>query len=213
MSRAVPGLVVMFTDASFQMRTHAAGWGAWAIREGWRGSFEQGPIKTAKTANDAELMAIACAMQRFANLGIFKDMDKLMIKSDCARALQVCCKWAGAKQSAKEWEFDQLPDRASMSDGEARAVSVILKVLGAAGISNFTVRHVKGHVAQGDGSNRVNEMCDRLAKQEQRKMDRERVTQKFVPPGRNARPQWGQGQSAKAKARRRRRETAGAGNG
>lgn len=210
MSRAVPGLVVMFTDASFQMRTHAAGWGAWAVREGWRGSFEHGPIKTATNANEAELMAIACAMQRFANQGIFAGMDKLMIKSDCARALAVCVKWGGAKQTAKEWEFETLPDRATMSDGERRAMEVISKIVEGFGLT-FLVRHVKGHAyGSSDGSNKVNIMCDHLAKQEQRKMDEKRRREKYRPPGakKGAAVGWGQGNSQKARARRRRREEA-----
>lgn len=212
------GLVTLFTDASFCYRTSAAGWGAWAIRDGWRpGKFEGGRIQTARDANDAEIMGIASALLTFSAQECFEGMHTVMVQCDSFRALQVCCYSAGATQSVKEQAFPTIT-MLTLSDGESRAIDVITAVLAKHQLQ-FKVRHVKGHKVGGDGRHGVNAQCDALAKHHMRQLQAERdktgtaiphaLTQKTPPkPKPPARP-YGQGKSQKARARRRRREQQG----
>lgn len=157
-------ILTLFCDASHCSRTLSAGWGAWAKREEWeRGRIFGGPL-TGKPANstEAELAAIANALQQLAGSGDLVGIKALMIQSDSLAALAIVMSLPTAAWSRSDDRRDSgaAPTKQRLSASDKAALATIRD---AAGGRPIFLRHIKGHKS-GTGRNWVNGQCDRVAK-------------------------------------------------
>ena len=157
-------ILTLFCDASHCSRTLSAGWGAWAKREEWkRGRIFGGPL-TGKPANstEAELAAIANALQQLAGSGDLVGIKTLMIQSDSLAALAIVRSLPTAAWSRSDDRRDSgaAPTKRKLSPSEIASQAAIRE---AAGNRPLFLRHIKGHKS-GTGRNWVNGQCDRVAK-------------------------------------------------
>lgn len=166
-------MITIFTDASHCPNTNAAGWGAWAKRDGWpQGIVIGGPIRTeVLNSGEAEIAAMANALSRLVKEDLLPVGQTIMLQADSHRALQVV---AGAIPEAKVHQHaDSVPWTGTaicLSPLEKRAAAVIKEMT--AGRTIY-LRHVKGHRG-GGGRNWVNRTCDQIAKTHMRKQRAQR---------------------------------------
>lgn len=173
------GLITLFVDASFDQATKKAGWGAWAKRDEWRrGQTFDGIVIGANHSHEAELIAIANAIEKLEDHGAYANLSAVLVQTDCVRALQVMKQFIyGSRQSALELEFDDR-QKVNPTKAEADAVSRIGDVLMRTRV-RLNLRHVYGHQA-GAGRSWVNNFCDASAKRRMREQ-RGRVKRKHHP--------------------------------
>jgi ribonuclease HI len=157
-------ILTLFCDASHCSRTLCAGWGAWAKREEWeRGRIFGGPLTSKPTnSTEAELAAIANALQQLAGSGDLAGIKTLMIQSDSLAALAVVRSLPTAAWSRSDDRRDSssAPAKKRLSASDTASLSIIRE---AAGRRPLFLRHIKGHKS-GTGRNWVNGQCDRVAK-------------------------------------------------
>lgn len=158
--------MTIFIDASHCHQTRAAGWGAWAKRDGWTKGrvFGGGYRSTMLNAAEAELTGIAEALTRLHADGALAEISHVVVQSDCLRALQLMAIRVSrvSVASAKENGSSVFLNRGmTPSPTETRALEVIGQI--AERLPIF-VRHVKGH-SSGKGRSWVNRQCDRIARQ------------------------------------------------
>jgi ribonuclease HI len=168
--------VTIFADASFDLKTRSAGWGCWIIREKPAIVFG-GPIPNYPANNvEAEIWAIALALQHAHMQNLIDDTVITMLQSDCTRALGLI------KHYIEQSEFkphqdgvDRLPNIRTRTDSEYAAVDEIRRVFYATK-THIQLRHVKGHSDFG-GRSWVNAQCDRIARQHMQELRRSRANQ------------------------------------
>ncbi|MGK9084882.1 hypothetical protein KXR64_16975 [Brucella intermedia] len=158
-------LITLFVDASHCPSTKVGGWGAWAKQAGWpNGKLFGGAFKGAiPNSAEAELCAIANAMQSLDCHGLLGDGVKVLVQSDCLRALGLI---ASAVSSC---EVNNHPDGCPIQKStatkpttlEAKALAVINALVPEN--QRLGLRHVRGHKA-GKGRSWVNRQCDSIAK-------------------------------------------------
>lgn len=167
-------MITLFVDASHCSQTLAAGWGAWAIADGWDHGRTFGGQHKRRVLNsgEAEVWAMAEAIHHMKTRGWLTD-DALMIQSDSHRALQLfLVKFPNAeiKNHTDSKPFVR-PSSLYPSPAESAAQEDMYRDL--LTMKWLFVRHVKGH-ASGDGRNWVNRKCDEIAKQNMRRMRQSR---------------------------------------
>lgn len=157
-------MITLFVDASHCPNTLAAGYGAWAIKDGWeKGKVFGGRIsKEVLNSGEAEVCAIVEAVKYMRVRGFLED-STLMVQSDSHRALQLflmALPDAQIRQHAdsKNW----VPGPVSATPTEKWAMEALTRDLGH--FPYLYVRHIKGH-ASGEGRNWVNRRCDAVARE------------------------------------------------
>lgn len=158
--------LTLFVDASLCLKTGAAGYGAWTIRDDWaRGQYTGGPIELTariKDSNTAELAGIAIALWQHQHNRTLEGVDSVMIQCDNVNALgQVlgCVRIPPAPVIIKTPNafIKKLPS-AGIAHAMTQTIASILE-----GRRVF-LKHVKGHTANEDGRSWVNRHCDTEAR-------------------------------------------------
>ncbi|WP_410170993.1 RNase H family protein [Brucella intermedia] len=158
-------LITLFVDASHCPSTKAAGWGAWAKQAGWpNGKLFGGQFKgEIHNSAEAELCAIANALQSIKHTGLFEGGVKILVQSDCLRALGLIA------SSISSCEVNNHPDGCPIQITKAvKPTTLEAKALAAINAlvterQRLGLRHVRGHKA-GQGRSWVNRQCDSIAK-------------------------------------------------
>jgi ribonuclease HI len=158
-------LITLFVDASHCPSTKVGGWGAWAKQAGWpNGTLFGGAFKgVIPNSAEAELCAIANAMQSLHLHDLLIGDVKVLVQSDCLRALGLIASFVSS------CEVNNHPDGCPIQKTtatkptalEAKALATINALV--SGSRRLSLRHVRGHKA-GKGRNWVNRQCDHIAK-------------------------------------------------
>jgi len=163
-----PTLITIFADASFCPKSKAAGWGAWAMRDGWqRGRFMGGVVRTSvRNSTEAELCGLAAAMLHLDTERMLSDVEAFILQCDNTAALGAIAQLPTAKWSHSSSERDsrEVQRRIVCAPVERQAIDEIRMVTLARPI---WLRHVKGHAhGQPNTSGRhwVNQQCDNQAR-------------------------------------------------
>jgi len=140
--------VTIVSDASYCSRTHAAGYGFWAVSQRGRhaggGSFRA----AVPDQNVAEIMAIVNALHVTLGLGIAAKGDQVLIQTDSHTAIIAFTgKWRTLKHR---------PDA-------IRAVDVFHGLRGTHELA-IEFRHVKGHTRNVDSRSKAQRHADSRAK-------------------------------------------------
>lgn len=154
-------MLTLFVDASYCPRTHAAGYGAWAKRDGWKqGTTFGGRLGSGfLQSHEAELAAIATALVYLHENGHLDEVETVLVQSDCMRALELLVAKAGARiTNHRKAATVERRKMAVASPAERRAIEVIRD----ASPRLLMVRHVRGH-STGSTRQGVNNLCDRIA--------------------------------------------------
>jgi hypothetical protein len=175
--------VTIFTDASFDLKTKAAGWGAWIIRE--KPAITAGGIIRELPDNPqiAELWGLYHAFKYALYYGglhnpgpdLITEDCVVMLQCDCLRALSIVyAKIDGCIHSRHEDGSDLTPIYAlhEQEVGIVELLQGLIKNDLPRGVS-IVVRHVKGHSDNG-GRSWVNSICDREARNHMQILRRER---------------------------------------
>lgn len=167
--------ITIFADASFCPKTRAAGWGAWAKRDGWQaGRFFGGPLRRElASANQAELCALASVVWQLERDGALTDVNSFMLQSDCLAALA-----AVSVLPASFWTDSGEKSDSALRPRPPRKLSPVeregLEAIRSASVGRrIYLRHVKGHRA-GTARSWVNNQCDAEARRHMRAMRAER---------------------------------------
>lgn len=169
--RARPTLVTIFADASFCPKTGAAGWGAWAIRDGWgKGRFMGGPIRRQiRNSTEAEICGLASAVHDLHRAKLLADVEAFILQCDNVAALGSIhhrVPWARWAKSCDARDVAAHFRKTKLRDIEAEAIDAIKQITFGHAV---WLRHVKGHVS-GTGRNWVNQQCDAEAGRHMRAM-------------------------------------------
>ncbi|QIG69500.1 ribonuclease H protein [Rhizobium phage RHph_Y1_1] len=172
--------MTLFADASLCSETGAAGWGSWAIRDGWgRGRFQGGQIKLKDckkitSSNTAETAGIALALWQHYVQGDLKDLEAIMIQCDNLTALgyiKTRLPWAVVSKAKGIKHGGNIVPVGDASPVVRRMVDTIAETV--QGIQ-VTLRHVKGHNDPSmDGRSWVNNQCDAEAKRHMKALRKE----------------------------------------
>lgn len=155
--------VTIFADASYDSNTHAAGWGAWMIRTGGKGSETVGgPIMDVGCSFPAECWAIVRAMEHAIDSGVVQAGDRVMLQSDCKAALDCILLVVPTARDNPHHTGISLTKASRIRKQVRRPMERIAELAKTAQIE-LLLRHVKGHSA-GDGRNWVNRKVDEIAK-------------------------------------------------
>lgn len=163
-----PPLITLFTDASYCHKTHAAGWGMWARSFVWKHPlFKGGQIQhNVSSSAEAELWAISHALCVLEDRKRILQEQRLMVQSDCMRALAILRDGLGATDTAHSSGLSVDQNCHFITPIEQEALWVIQNVRDTYGL-DLCVRHVKGH-SDGDGRSWVNRTCDIIARKHMR---------------------------------------------
>ena len=154
-------IVTIFTDASFDHRTQAAGWSAWIkfgpLPDQTRRYF--GPVKAqCHDSHAAELAAIANAVF-LAHRGLkLSGADRVIVQSDCQTAIDLA----------------QGKDNALLRRKAIRRMVKSIRDTVASGGFAIELRHVKGHRGAADRRAAVNSWCDKTAREAMRQQRAEK---------------------------------------
>ena len=141
-------LLTVFTDASFDAATGAAGWAVWAKRDDKGTFFYSAPFKMAMPGSaQAEAAAVACAAAVLMKAEWAGGDQHVLIKTDCLSVVDAYGRFAqrpGGKLAPYKAPVDSLRNA----------------------VRCLELRHVKAHVRTGDRIARhwVNERCDIAAR-------------------------------------------------
>lgn len=156
--------MTLFVDASFCPDTGAAGFGSWAIRDGWlRGRMHSAPLETRTpllSSNAAEIAGIGMALWHHHLSGDLAGLDSINIQCDNLAALGYIRRGITRSKRVGKQAFSDLGWKHDELIG--RVISTIDKLL--VDIPSVTLKHVKGHSRKDNGRSWVNHHCDRLAK-------------------------------------------------
>lgn len=163
-------MLTLFADASFCPKTGAAGWGSWAIKDGWpKGLFHGGAIRrTIKSSNEAELCGLASALWAHDKAGNLDDVTSFVLQCDNTVALgAIVARIPTALLVHKNRATNAYINhkRTNYQPIEIEAVEAMAKIIG---VRQVWVKHVKGHSGTGDGRSWVNTQCDDAAKRHMR---------------------------------------------
>lgn len=141
--------VTIICDASYCSKTHAAGYGFWAVSERGRhaggGSFKA----LLDAPSTAETMAIVNALHVTLGLGIALKGDRVLIQTDCIFAIHMLT--GVVRRPKRHPEAFKAVERFNvMRDTHGLSVDF---------------RHVKGHTTVADNRSKAQRMSDFRAKQ------------------------------------------------
>ncbi len=159
-------MLTLFADASFCPKTGAAGWGSWAIRDGWpKGKFLGGVFRREiTTSNTAELCGIASALWQHNKDGDLEGVKTLMLQCDNIVALGCIMRHVrGAYVKNLPGKKNVFIHPAPKMNGKLNmeAVEAIKTIVDGRSVM---LRHIKGHNGTGDGRSWVNSQCDAEAR-------------------------------------------------
>lgn len=166
-----PVLMTIFADASFCPKTGAAGWGAWAIRDGWgKGRLMGGPFRrTIRNSTEAEICGLASAIHDLDRADALGEVEAFILQCDNVAAPGTIfhrVPWARWAKSCDARDVAAHFRKSKLQGVEAEAVDAVKNLtLGRA----VWLRHVKGHVS-GTGRNWVNQQCDDEARRHMQAM-------------------------------------------
>lgn len=150
-------LLTIFVDASYCQKTKVAGYGSWAKRRDWAiGRFGGGTVEGCKDAAEAELRAIAHALEA---VEMAADVECIMIQSDCLRALHLIRILVPDAYASFQYGTAPIPTAPIAPSNHERDSLHRIRDVG----RRIMLRHVKGH-KEGDGRQWVNAQCDKVAK-------------------------------------------------
>lgn len=154
-------MLTLFADASFCPRTGAAGWGSWAIKDGWqRGKFLGGPLRRPmKSSTTAELCGLASALWMHDRAKELDDVNIFMLQCDNITALgYILAKLprTSVRQLKGARQANIIPSHTDVKL-HLEALDAIREIVGDRQIN---LRHVKGHNGTNDGRSWVNTQCD-----------------------------------------------------
>lgn len=158
--------MTIFADASWCPTSQAAGWGAWAIRDGWRaGRIIGGPIRRpVANSTEAEVCGIASAIWRLCKDGVLEDVEAFVVQCDNVAALATfgqqmrTAQWASRRDDRDVAHHTRKTPLTALEREAVKHVRLILNE------RPLWLRHVKGHTS-GTGRNWVNQQCDDEARQ------------------------------------------------
>lgn len=158
--------ITIFTDASFCMRTGAAGWGAWLKANDSEAVLVGDAFRDlVGNVNEAEFFGLVNAVFVARKLGLITAGQSIMLQCDNIRALNIV--FTHVKGTVERKHENGAPvarvQLKRLTAGERKALLLLQKIQVETGIT-FIVRHVRGH-RSGSGRNWVNRKCDELAKQ------------------------------------------------
>lgn len=158
--------MTLFIDASHCPQTKHVGYGAWAKRDGWKsGHFFGGRLAPCGNSREAELAAIAAALEAMRKKGHLFGLRSVMVQSDSLRALELIVAKNGSTISNHPNGCPiELRHNLTASPSEKASLQAIKE---AAGDVSIWARHVRGHKADGTRSV-VNNRCDKLARRHMR---------------------------------------------
>lgn len=164
--------LTVFSDASWDSKYGAAGFGAWAMREDWKsGQFMSGPLnQVLVSSTEAELCGIAKALHSLPK-DAFDGITNLSLQCDAVGALgMIYYRLIGRVQLSHvngEKDVPILRNTRDITLLQRQALNVIRKTV-PLDVPIF-LRHIKGHGKKsGSGRTWVNNQCDKLAKQHMR---------------------------------------------
>lgn len=164
-------MLTLFADASFCPKTGAAGWGSWAIKDGWpKGLFHGGALRREiKSSNEAELCGLASALWVHDKAGNLGDVTAFILQCDNTVALGTILSLipqAGHVSSKKRATNAQIAARKNgIKPIEHEAIEAITGIVAGRPI---WLKHVKGHNGNSDGRSWVNNQCDDAARRHMR---------------------------------------------
>lgn len=160
--------LTVFSDASWDSKFGAAGFGAWAMREDWeQGRFMSGSLNQVLiSSTEAELCGIAKALHSLPE-GAFDGITHLSLQCDAVGALgMIYYRLIGRVQLSHVKGEKDVPILRNGNDPtmlQKKALDVIRKTV-PIDVPIF-LRHIKGHGKKsGSGRTWVNNQCDKLAK-------------------------------------------------
>lgn len=158
--------LTIFTDASLSERMKSAGWGGWARGDYREPIFRSGKCEYSQNTSLVELWAVCHMLEKIVREGYFYDEDKsVVIQSDNLHTLNIMHtginnSWAVKPQHAR----DVRVQRASRID--QHFLHPLDRIKGCLhGTSIVYLKHIKGHQGNAHHRSKVNEICDRLAKE------------------------------------------------
>lgn len=158
-------LLTLFADASFCPKTGAAGWGSWAMRDGWsKGKFLGGPLRRAMTtSNTAELCGLASALWKHDKDGDLAGIQIFMLQCDNVVALgYIMSRLSNATARPLDGVRQAtIPRSFTRNKLCLEALAAIEQIVGD---RRVLLRHVKGHNGTDDGRSWVNTQCDAEAR-------------------------------------------------
>lgn len=158
-------LLTLFSDASFDQHSGAAGWGAWAIKSGWPLGKTMGGEFRRKMPGPtyAELCAIVNALDKLDRDGALDNVTELMVQCDCVPALNTIKNTSGFRSIISNYEDSSIWTRTG--DTKHGLIVEAREELRRLCTSRVVyLRHVKAH-APGTDQGNVNELCDRIARE------------------------------------------------
>lgn len=163
--------VTVFSDASFCPKTKAAGWGAWAKRDGWEnGRFYGGPLRREMpNCTIAELCGAASVFWFLGRQNTFVDVDWIMLQCDSIAALSAIHTlpssiWSRGRDAKKAASIARR--KKPFTALEREALDAIDQAVSG---RRLVLRHIKGH--QNETSQHwVNNQCDAEARRHMQAM-------------------------------------------
>lgn len=157
----------LFSDASYDHHTKAAGWGAWCKTDDMQfgQTFGGGFTRVIPNASVAELCGIHNALRYALQNYLIVETHNVMIQCDSTDALTLIYSYVPAVGISPHPHVKRVPiirSRRRMLDIEQEAIDRIKKLVSTFEL-RLVLRHVKGH-KKGDGRNWVNRECDKIAK-------------------------------------------------
>jgi ribonuclease HI len=180
-------MVTIFTDASYNHESKAAGWAAWCKGGQAPGELISGQIKAEPaSAEIAEAMAICNGLYAARRKGLIQPKAAVMVQSDCINALGKIRHHIPEVQNSTAINGLYVPVRQRyVATRRGRAKSDASKKRKAAreqydevlesiaGLVkdmqiSLIVRHVKAHTGASDARSWVNALCDKAARKHMR---------------------------------------------
>lgn len=140
-------LVTVNTDASYYGIHKVGGFAFW-ISSNQKRIQQSGLLKSAKSAQEAEIMCIANALYALLHSGI-TGVHKVIINCDC------------------KWAFNAIKNKAKAGTPERHAADLLKQLKKAHGVIGKPIhefRYVAAHTGVNDARSYVNEWCDSNAK-------------------------------------------------
>lgn len=159
-------MLTLFTDASFCSDTKASGYGAWAKADGWpKGRFFGDRLPPCNNSGEAELTAIARALDDLDRLSMLHGIRTIMVQVDNVRVLELLVRFANASIAPHEHSASvEYREKLIPAPGERRSIdSIVARKIA------LVVRQVRGHSNYGSRES-VNNVCDRIARRHMRAM-------------------------------------------
>lgn len=168
-------LVTIFADASYDHRTGAAGFGCW-IKGGGAAITHGGPLHTVANSTDAELAALAEALDYAIYRGEVGRGRTVMLQSDCEGALSTMMKIMVDVTHSRgpDDSVEVRPARRLMASLANSPALDKLRRLQQAHDLKIVVRHVRGHQGRNhSGRSWVNSECDMLARRGRKEAEKQ----------------------------------------